>query len=157
MRILASLFILTAAVIQLLLGGLLIFSAVEARDDARAEAGDLSSVSGDLVSEEELASMRAHGEKQAGSTGKAANYLGMAAMALGLFQLVAGVLALLRRALIFVIAVAVASLACLMGMLLLEGGGNTAVMTLCLLATGLVLVGLELRSRRAASDKASAA
>lgn len=157
MRILASLFILIAAVIQLLLGGLLIFSATEERNDARAEAGDLSSVSGDLVSEEELTAMRAAGEKEAGSTGKRAYYLGMASMALGLLLLVAGALALLRRALIFVLLVGLASMACLLGMFLMEDGGSIAAVGGSLLAVGMVLMSLDLRSLGAKKGPAAAA
>ena len=157
MRFIASPLLIIAAVVQLLLGGLVIFGAVEARDEARAEAGDLSSVSGDLVSEEELAAMRADGEKKAGRTGKFAHVLGMVTMALSLLQLVTGVLALLRRALPFVLIAGGLTLACLLAVLLLESGGNTVAMAMGLLAVGLIAVGLDYRSVRAAAVRRQAA
>ena len=152
MRIVACLFLVAAAVIQLLLGGLVIFSAVEARQEARAEAGDLSSVSSDLVSEPELAAMRAAGEKQAGSAGHGAHALGMATMGLGLLMLVAGPLALLRRGTQFVLGVGVISVGCLVATLLLENGGSTAATAAGLIALALVLVDLDRRRQLKASE-----
>jgi len=145
MRIVASLFIVAAAVIQLLLGGLVLFSAVEARNEARTQAGDLSSVSSDLVSEKELAAMRAAAEQKAGSVGHGSRALGMATMGLGLLLLVAGPLALLRRGTMFVLGVGVISVGCLLATLLLEGGGSAAATGAGLIAVAIVLVDLDRR------------
>ena len=147
MRILAGTLILVAAVIQLLLGVLLVFSAHNTEQEARAEAGDLSAVSADLVSEEELAAMRKVGDKEAGSAGQRPFLLGIAALALAALQLAAGVLTLLRRAPLLMLCSGSLSLLCLAAALFLEGGGKTAGIASILLSAGLIIAGLDMRLR----------
>ncbi len=144
MRVLASMLFITAAVVQLLLGGLLIFSGQDQEHDARAEVGDLSSVSADLVSEEELAAMKATGDREAGGAGKQTQALGILALALAALLLVAALLVMLRKGPAPVrLAPGVLSMACLAAIWFLEGGPLTAIIALALLALGLILAGAD--------------
>lgn len=153
MRALAGSLLIVAAVVQLLLGALLVLSAHTVKQEARAEAGDLSSVSADLVSEEELAAMRKKGEAQTRGAGMRPLLLGGVTLAAALLLLVSSVVTLLRRGgNLLRLGPGVLSLACLAAILALEGGARTALIAFGLLLAGLLLTVIDSRRAAAARD-----
>ncbi len=128
MRILAAIFILISAILSLFLGGFLFVSSKVETFEAKVKAeDDLSSVAGDLVSEEELAEMRQQEQtKQQQNAaiqgaGSRPLLLGVVASGAGLLQILCGILILLRRAKIPVLVMTLLSLAGLIVILSLEG------------------------------------
>ena len=113
MRFLAAFLLLVAAVVQLLVGVGLVMASRQARDRARTEAGDLSSVSADLVTEQELSAMKAEGDRAAGSVGSTSLVLGAAVLVGAVALLVGGILLLCNRGRLVVL---VAGGVCLAGL-----------------------------------------
>jgi hypothetical protein len=94
MRIVASILLLASMIIQLLLGVGHILSA----QYEKITTNDLSAVSSDLVSPEELARMQKVERAKAGPVGRRSLILGGVAVGAALGQLVAAILLLARRA-----------------------------------------------------------
>lgn len=98
MRIPAAILLITAALLELLLGGLLLVGSRYERFEARAEAGDLSAVSADLATPEQLAAMEREADRKTPAAGLRPLLLGLSCLAAAVAALVGGVLLLLRRA-----------------------------------------------------------
>jgi hypothetical protein len=96
MRVFVAILLFAAALLQFLLGGGLILSSRYEAFRARTEAGDLSEVAGDLVSEQELEKMRQDARQKVGAAGAKQLALGVAVLALAFLQLAGGVLVLVR-------------------------------------------------------------
>lgn len=98
MRFLIAFLFFTAAVVETLLGSGALYAARSVEFEARIEAGDLSSVAGDLASREELQRMQRVGDERAGTAGRSRRLLGAALIGLALVQTLAGILRLRRQA-----------------------------------------------------------
>ncbi|MCC6750944.1 MAG: hypothetical protein IT371_25030 [Deltaproteobacteria bacterium] len=121
MRIVAGIFLLVSALLSLVIGGGLALSSRYEKFQAQIRAEDLSTVSEDLVSPEELAKLKQRGKVQTRGAGLRPLAIGVGVGATGLLDLVAGILLLLRRGRRFVIAVVVVSLLAVGVALALEG------------------------------------
>lgn len=127
MRILAALLILTSAILSLLLGGFLMVSSKYEKFDAKVKAeDDLSSVAGDLVSEEELEQMRRQEQAKLKQNteithaGSLPMILAVVAICAGILQIIAGALILLRRARIAALLLILLSLGALVAILIID-------------------------------------
>jgi len=157
MRIASILFFLISAILSLLLGGFLLVSSRYEKFEAKVKAeDDLSSVAGDLVSEEELARMRQQEQaRAAGNTavtraGSRPLILGVVACCAALLQIIGGVLVLVRRAGTTVLVLALLALGAIAAPLLLEPPTVLGVIAALCSAAALGSHALSLR-RRAAS------
>lgn len=155
MRVVAALLLFVSAVVQLLLGGSLGLASRYERYQARTDAGDLSSVSADLVDEAELRRMQAEADRKVGATGAGKLALGIGVLLAALAQVAGGVLLLLRRARAVTLVAATLGAAAMGATLALDGVHTVAVVALCLSVAGLVLAALFGRRRGAsvASNK----
>jgi len=99
MRIVAGIFLLCACLAHLGMGGILLHWSSTSEQDARAEAGDLSDVSGDLADEQTLQQERAKTASRVDlSSATKERAMGSLALVLGLAQAVGAVLIFARRA-----------------------------------------------------------
>ncbi len=139
MRIATAFLLLISAILSLLLGGFLLVSSKYEKFDAKVKAeDDLSSVAGDLVSEEELEKMRQKEQaklaKNAAVTqaGSRSLILGVIVLGAALLQIIGAGLILQRQAKISVLVLTLLALGALSTMLLFETTSVLGVIaTLC--------------------------
>jgi 1,4-dihydroxy-2-naphthoate octaprenyltransferase len=98
MRILSGTLILISACIALVLGVLQIFSSKYEVMDAKADVGDLSDVSGDLASPDQIKKERQAAEKKIGNAGMRSLLIGAAMFGVFLLNVFGGILIFIRRA-----------------------------------------------------------
>jgi len=141
MRILAALCCLTSAILCLLLAGFLLVSAKYEKFEAKVKAeDDLSSVAGDLVSEEELEQMRQKEQAKLAKNaavqgaGYRSTLLGVLAAGAGVLQIIGCVLIMVRRARIAVLLLLLCALAATLSVLFMDSP-----ITLGAIAAGLTI------------------
>jgi hypothetical protein len=134
MRILASILLLASAVIHLLLGGGHLLSAKY----EQVVTNDLSAVSGDLVSPEELARMQKVERLKSGPVGRRSTILGAVALGATLCGIVAAILLLARRARRLALGLVAIALAGAVGLLWASGVSPLGGITCAALVLALV-------------------
>lgn len=97
MRIAATALLIFAALIQLILGTLYVLGSQYKREQARFEAGDLSSVAGDLASPEELQKQATRAEEKTRGVGQRDLWLGIGCFVVEALLISSLVLILRRR------------------------------------------------------------
>lgn len=138
MRFLAAALIVASLLIHVLLGVGYLLSSSYQQLKAETEAGDLSSVAGDLdVSKAELDRMHAQAREQTAGAGRRELVLGAGLLASALLQLLAAALFLLRRARTLALLLVALPLAGVVGLMLVDGFGRLALATAVLLALAL--------------------
>jgi hypothetical protein len=138
MRFLAAALALASLLIHVLLGVGYLLSSSYQQLKAETEAGDLSSVAGDLdVSKAELDRMHAQAREQTAGAGRREFALGAGLLASALIQLLAAVLLLLRRARSLALLLLGLALAGMVGVMLVDGIGRLGLTTAILLALAL--------------------